>query len=294
MGRHRSKKIKSNSTPAATMDLELSRYMSLFHGVGGTHQSLDSDAEQLNMTPLFSWPVIELMNSNAENPPKASQPSSSKGTVQKQSSGLTEILHPLPNCNQYAFMGCAVSTNKAEGHEIKELETALNGVSLDAVSPLVKPSSKEESPKALFLNTDTPWSAFICGSQGSGKSHTLGCMLEGCLINSPHLGKLPNPLAGLVFNYSGSASGICEATEIHSGAVKTTVLCSPANLWKMTELYKPVPGAESFLKVKPLYLQSKHLNIERMWRLMGLSDTEKDPPLYMQACELRVILKCIY
>ena len=25
----------------------------------------------------------------------------------------------------------------------------------------------------LFLNTNSPWSAFVCGSQGSGKSHTL-------------------------------------------------------------------------------------------------------------------------
>jgi hypothetical protein len=25
----------------------------------------------------------------------------------------------------------------------------------------------------VLLNTDSPWSAFLCGSQGSGKSHTL-------------------------------------------------------------------------------------------------------------------------
>jgi hypothetical protein len=29
----------------------------------------------------------------------------------------------------------------------------------------------------LFLNGNAPWSAFICGLQGSGKSHTLSCML---------------------------------------------------------------------------------------------------------------------
>ncbi len=33
----------------------------------------------------------------------------------------------------------------------------------------------------LFVNMDAPWSAFICGSQGSGKSHTLSCMLEAAL-----------------------------------------------------------------------------------------------------------------
>ncbi len=29
----------------------------------------------------------------------------------------------------------------------------------------------------LFLNTNIPFSAFICGLQGSGKSHTLSCIL---------------------------------------------------------------------------------------------------------------------
>jgi hypothetical protein len=34
----------------------------------------------------------------------------------------------------------------------------------------------------VLLNTDSPWSAFLCGSQGSGKSHALSCMLENCLL----------------------------------------------------------------------------------------------------------------
>ena len=29
----------------------------------------------------------------------------------------------------------------------------------------------------LFLNTNVPFSAFICGLQGSGKSHTISCLL---------------------------------------------------------------------------------------------------------------------
>jgi hypothetical protein len=31
--------------------------------------------------------------------------------------------------------------------------------------------------KALFLNTNVPFSAFVCGVQGSGKSHTVSCLL---------------------------------------------------------------------------------------------------------------------
>jgi hypothetical protein len=43
--------------------------------------------------------------------------------------------------------------------------------------------------KPVLLNTDAPWSAFLCGSQGSGKSHTLSCMLENCLLDDAQIGK---------------------------------------------------------------------------------------------------------
>ena len=38
-------------------------------------------------------------------------------------------------------------------------------------------SSNEMVPSKLFLNTNIPFSAFICGVQGSGKSHTSACMI---------------------------------------------------------------------------------------------------------------------
>jgi hypothetical protein len=50
----------------------------------------------------------------------------------------------------------------------------------------------------LFLKVNDPRSAFICGSQGSGKIHSLSCMLENYLISNPVLDLLPKPLVGLV------------------------------------------------------------------------------------------------
>ncbi|KAK8061271.1 P-loop containing nucleoside triphosphate hydrolase [Apiospora phragmitis] len=44
----------------------------------------------------------------------------------------------------------------------------------------------------IFYNVASPSSIFICGQQGSGKSHTLSCLLEGCLMPSK-LGRLPHP-----------------------------------------------------------------------------------------------------
>jgi hypothetical protein len=202
------------------------------------------------------------------------------GASHTASGSLTEF-------TQYAFMGSIVASSAPdvstdEDSDTVDLETCVDAMSLASELRQAQDANDDDSFRPMCLNTNTPWSAFICGSQGSGKSHTLGCMLEGCLINSHQIGKLPYPLAGMVFNYNSVASGPSEAYGIHSGGVKTTVLCSPTNLFRMKQLYQPVPGAETYLKVEPLYLESKHLNIERMWRLMAFSDTEKDPPLYMQ------------
>lgn len=86
----------------------------------------------------------------------------------------------------------------------------------------------------LLLNVSTPSSTFICGSQGSGKSHTLSCMLENCLIPSK-VGQLPNPLTGVVFHYdafiSDKVGSPCEAAFLSSHPdVDVRVLCSPTNI----------------------------------------------------------------
>ena len=46
-----------------------------------------------------------------------------------------------------------------------------------ADADISKPESK------LFLNTNAPFSAFICGVQGSGKSHTTSCILGKSLLS---------------------------------------------------------------------------------------------------------------
>jgi hypothetical protein len=55
--------------------------------------------------------------------------------------------------------------------------------------------------KRILLNTNIPFSAFVCGVQGSGKSHTTACILENALIPSPQLGRLERPLSASIFSY---------------------------------------------------------------------------------------------
>lgn len=94
-------------------------------------------------------------------------------------------------------------------------------------------SGVRNDPRLMF-NVSSPSSTFICGSQGSGKSHTLSCMLENCLIPSK-VGCLPNPLTGIIFHYdafiSDTTGSPCEAAYLSSyPGVKVRVLCSPTNV----------------------------------------------------------------
>ena len=140
----------------------------------------------------------------------------------------------------------------------------------------------------LFLNTNTPWSAFICGSQGSGKSHTLSVMLENSLMRST-LGKLPCPLAGIVFHYdkftSYASNQICESAYLCSAGVPVKVLVSPTNYWHMKTAYHNLPGLSAHAEkpeVVPLLFNEKHLDVSRMMNLMCVSDKDGPMPLYIE------------
>ena len=144
--------------------------------------------------------------------------------------------------------------------------------------------------RRIFLNVNAPWSAFICGSQGSGKSHTLSCILENSLLPS-RLGALPKPLAGIVFHYdrftSFSNSQICEAAYICSSGIPVKVLVSPSNLSRMQNNYSNLPSLSANAKkptVTPLLFKESHLDIARMMNLMAVSERDGPIPLYMEVC----------
>lgn len=95
------------------------------------------------------------------------------------------------------------------------------------------PSSQNRDPR-IFYNIAAPSSVFICGSQGSGKSHSLSCLLENALIPSD-ANVLPKPLTGIAFHYdtfiSDTGGSPCEVAFLssHKG-VKVRVLCAPTNI----------------------------------------------------------------
>lgn len=176
-----------------------------------------------------------------------------------------EPADPYP---QYGLLGLRQGTYSHEGHI---------------------PATPQTEDNMVYTNINAPWSAFICGSQGGGKSHSLSCLLENCLLSSSPVGVLPNPLAGLVFHYdkftSTTTTQLCEAAYLCSSGVPVRVLVSPSNYYNMESLYSNLPGLPSDAEqpqVMPLYLQERQLNISNMKTLMAINDGTSSTPLYLE------------
>ncbi|KAH6613032.1 hypothetical protein C7974DRAFT_418131 [Boeremia exigua] len=144
----------------------------------------------------------------------------------------------------------------------------------------------------LFLNTNVPFSAFICGVQGSGKSHTTSCILENSILASSHLGYLESPASTLVFSYGEWSSGgagfnVSEAAFLGSPhpsfsnqyVRKITVLYSPSNP-AIKRMYERLPNVQTI----PFRLKAKTLDIGAMRSLMAVNE-KATMPLYMATVE---------
>jgi len=150
----------------------------------------------------------------------------------------------------------------------------------------------------IFHNTNVPFSTFICGVQGSGKSHSTACMLENALIPSPQLGHLQSPVSALVFSYGefsngGSGFSVSEAAFLAAAnkavatnrVKKVTVLTSPSNP-AIKKFYRNIPGIE----VLPFKLKAKSLDIGALLTLMAVNE-KSEVPLYM--AKVQSILRAI-
>ncbi|KAK6391835.1 hypothetical protein LTR81_026708 [Elasticomyces elasticus] len=138
----------------------------------------------------------------------------------------------------------------------------------------------------IMLNVHAPNSAFICGSQGSGKSYTLNCCLENRLLADVCTSNLRQPLAGLVFHYDIDSSGtVAETASLCSWGIKVHVLVSNSNFETAQRNYRAATDDLEDLTVKRFLLPPSELSIERMHRLMAFSERSDAIPLYMEVIQ---------
>lgn len=190
-------------------------------------------------------------------------------------SGVVLDRVPSNTFRQYGLLGEQVTTVEPTGLGYLDVNTK-------------HPFSPTEDDPRIFVNVSPPWSAFICGSQGSGKSHTLSCILENCLIPSK-LGQLPRPLTGMVFHYdtftSYGSNQVCEAVYLCSSGIPVRVLVSPTNYWRMKDTYenlRDLPPHARKPEVIAMKFQDRHLDVTRIMNLMAVNEKEGAVPLYIE------------
>ncbi|KAH9173436.1 hypothetical protein EDB89DRAFT_730085 [Lactarius sanguifluus] len=148
-------------------------------------------------------------------------------------------------------------------------------------------SMQDDEFSRLYLNTNTPFSALVCGVQGSGKSHTVSVILENMFVTGcPALGQLVKPLSGLILHVgeTGSCSAPCEAAYVGVSTVNNAmpptvvVYVAPSSLKRMRQVYSRL-GKN--VEVKPLYFSPSELDAAAFLSLMAVNSSDH-APLYMQ------------
>lgn len=139
----------------------------------------------------------------------------------------------------------------------------------------------------LYVNTNAPFSAVVCGVQGSGKSHTVSLLLESMFIpNMRSTGTLQKPLSGLVLHFGegGPSSRPSEAAWISSSHIpgvqtpSVKVYVSRSSLNTMRAVYAPL--GEGVI-VEPLFFSQDELDAQAFLSMMAVGSSES-APLYIQ------------
>ena len=159
----------------------------------------------------------------------------------------------------------------------------------------------------VFLNTHDPFCFVALGVQGSGKSHSLGVVLESCLLRVPAEAqdalRLRRPMSTVVFHFDPMGRSGCEALGIVNAADDTRtffaggaadagqlpalprdkmlVLVSPSNYLQRKEQYPPG------IRVAPLLFSWNALTAKHIKSLMRISDGDSQLYVSTLLAELR-------
>ena len=138
--------------------------------------------------------------------------------------------------------------------------------------------SLRSASKQVYLNTHEPFTMVAVGLQGSGKSHTLSCILESCLLPMPGVIRLKQSMTSLVLHYDQNPSSICEATGLiespftidgctpHVGREQLLVLVSPSYYQQRKDFYG------DYCIVKPLLLRWSTMTANHIKSIMRIEE----------------------
>lgn len=150
-----------------------------------------------------------------------------------------------------------------------------------------------DSHLLTMLIQNAPFSAVVCGVQGSGKSHTVSVLLENMLVPECRaIGALEKPLSGLVLHFGpgGETSLPCEAAWLGKAKFQrlrvpsVLVYVSRSALTTMKRVYAPLGDN---VTVEPLMFTESELDAQAFLSMMAVESVES-APLYMQVILVRL------
>ena len=170
---------------------------------------------------------------------------------------------------------------------IRQLQAVMGGKDEMAGIPGVaflgssfSPGKGEMLLDPLFLNTHNPFSLAMVGVSGSGKSSTLSCVLESCLLDSApaDVVRLEKSMTAVVLYYDPSGVSYCKVVGMLNSAPnvfkgneqpcvspdRATILVSPTFYKQRKQLY----GNQCL--VRPLLFRWKTLTPGQIKQLMGI------------------------
>ncbi|KAF8656483.1 hypothetical protein AX16_002502 [Volvariella volvacea WC 439] len=158
------------------------------------------------------------------------------------------------------------------------ISQAVNGVEQQVTSP------------ELYINSNVPFSAVICGLKGSGKIQSTSVLMENCLVKDWHLGSLPKPLSAIAFHFDSMTEGRqrkpCEAaylSALNPSCADTatppivTVFVPPMCVKEAKGVYAGLPN----VKIKPLYFSPKYTKNKSVTSIVS-GDDSHDIPFYVE------------
>jgi len=133
--------------------------------------------------------------------------------------------------------------------------------------------------KEIYLNTHIPFCVAAIGVQGAGKSHTLGCFLESCLLSNKSLEnentiRLNKPMTVLVLHYDQSTTSICEATGLLSPNLNSNISIAKSNSVVMvspTFYRQRKKFYGGYCTVRPLLFRWNTLTADHIKRIMRIN-----------------------
>ncbi|KAH9927147.1 uncharacterized protein BXZ73DRAFT_90829 [Epithele typhae] len=143
----------------------------------------------------------------------------------------------------------------------------------------------------LYLNTNAPFSALVCGVQGAGKSHTVSVMLEGMLIpDCPSVGTCKRALAASSSTSARAGPARSRARPRGSRARRRPPRPGARATGARARVRVGAAGdgggvraaAGAVASVEPLRIAEAELDAQGILSMMAVGDSAQGAPLYMQ------------